>query len=215
MFKKVKKLRLMGISGVRYFKGKPVPKFRRYPQYIKGTWAQYTVLTDKWNSQAIECLYKNDDNESGTIVMSYFINNDYPASWATIIIDGYDKDHYTAITDRFYTSPIHRKKKYIESLALIGYPIWCTFFNILPRLGPGYTQGTQAVALSGSSLIASATKKRFNLNRDKIEKIVKVGMTPGKLPEINMPAELVIYKDPIFPALFHSMSIWEPNDKKY
>lgn len=215
MFKGLKKLNQMGIYGVKYFKGKPVPKFRKYPDYIKGTWAQYTVLTDRGNSQAIECLYNNDDNESGTIIMSNFINNEYPASWATIIIDGYDKDHYTAITDRFYTSPIHRRKKYLESLALIGYPIWCTFFNILPRLGPGYTEGTQKMALSGSSLIASAAKKRFNLNSKKAEEIVKVGLKPGELPEINMPEELAPYRDPIFPALFHSMSIWEPNDKKY
>lgn len=215
MFEKLKKAHRMGISGAKYFDGKPIPSFRRYPKYIEGTWAQYTVFTDKGNSQAIECLYKNTDNESGTIVMSGFISNDYPVSWATIIIDGYDKDHYTAITDRFYTSPLHRKKKYMESLSLIGYPIWCSFFNILPRLGPGYTQGTQAVALSGLNMVAASAKKRFNLTGKKAEKVVKGGMTPGELPQINMPADLVIYKDPVFPALFHSMSVWEPNDKKY
>lgn len=205
----------MGISGVTYFKGKPVPKFRKYPEYLKGTWSQATVFSDRGNSQTIQCIYKNDDNESGTLIISNFINNDYPQCWATLIIDGYDKDHYTAITDRFYTNPLYRRKNYLTSLSLIGYPMWCSFFNILPRLGPGYTEGTQAVAFSGSSLIASATKKRFNLNKKKIEEIVKVGMTPGELPQINMPAELVIYKDPVFPALFHSMSVWEPNDKKY
>jgi len=205
----------MGLSGVKYFKGKPIPKFRRYPEYIKGTWSQYTVFMDKGNNLAIECLYKDNNNESGTIVMSNFINNDYPISWATIIIDGYDKDHYTAVTDRFYTNPLHRRKKYLESLALIGYPVWCTFFKILPRLGPGYTEGTQKMALSGLSMISSAAKKRIISNSNKAEKVVKGGLVEGLVPSINMPEELAVYKDPVFPALFHSISVWEPNDKKY
>jgi hypothetical protein len=210
LFEGLKKINKMGIYGLSFYKGKAVPKYRKYPEYIKGTWAQYTILNDRINSKAIECLYLNDDREEGTIVMSNFINNDYPVAWGTIIIEGWKEDHYTAVIDRFYTSPPHRRKRFTYCLGLIGYPIWVTYYKILPRPGKMNTNATTNMILDGFALLESASKKRKSKNKESAIKFDN-----WKEPEANIEHENVPYKDPILPALWHSMSIWEPDDKKF
>ena len=64
--------------------------------------------------------------------------------------------------------------------------------------------------LDGFALIESASKKRKSKNKESAIKFDN-----WKEPEANIEHENVTYKDPILPALWHSMSIWEPDDKKF
>jgi hypothetical protein len=209
LFEGLKKINRMGISGISFYKGEVIPKYRKYPKYLKGTWAQWTILNDRANSKAIECLYLNDDREEGTMVMSNFINNDYPEAWGTIIIEDWKNDHYPAVTDRFYTNPLHRRKRFSSSLGLVGYPIWITYYNILPRLGKSFTGNARDMILQAMSILESAGKKRKSKSE---HSAIKFGN--WEEPNVDVNHENLPYKDPILPALWHSMSIWEQDDKK-
>lgn len=210
MLAALKQIIAYGFRGVIWYKGNIFPTFRRYPGYLSGSWVQWTVLNDRYGSRAIECLYFNNERPSGTAVFSHFINNSYPDSWASIIFAQYDKDKdcHIAFGDRFYTSPLKRRKRVNSSLSILGYSMFRFYYNVLVRQGGAHTQAGFDLQIKMTKLISFI--KRIDVSKpEELDNIMG-----GVQPQILLKAEHAPYKDPIMPAAWHSFSVWEQDDKK-
>lgn len=210
MLKNIKQIFAYGFRRVIWYKGHIFPTFKKYPDYLSGSWIQWTILNDRYGSRAIECVYSTPHHKPGTAVFSHFINNEYPDSWASIIFAQYDKnkDCHIAFGDRFYTVPDKRRKRINSSLAILGYSMFMFYYNVLVRQGGAHTQAGFDLQMKMTRLISFM--KRIDLSKpEELDKIMG-----GLKPQVLLESEHAPYKDPIMPAAWHSISIWEPDDKK-
>lgn len=210
MIDNIKQILDYGFKRVIWYKNQIIPIFRRYPKYLNGSWIQWTMLNDRHGSRAIECVYVNSDHPEGTAVFSNFINNDYPASWATIIMGQYDENnkYHTAFGDRFYTSINHRRKRINSSLAILGYSIFLLYYNIMVKQGGAHTQAGFDLQMKMTRLMTFM--KRVDISKEEELSYIMGGVKPQVLIQSDNDA----YKDPIRPAGWHSMSIWDKDDKR-
>jgi hypothetical protein len=168
------------------------------------------MLNDRYGSRAIECVYVNSDHPEGTAVFSNFINNDYPASWATIIMGQYDEKHnyHTAFGDRFYTSINYRRKRINSSVSILGYSIFLLYYNVMIKQGGAHTQAGFDLQMKMTKLLSFM--KRVDISKEEELRSIMGGIKPQILIQSDNDA----YKDPIRPSGWHSMSIWDKDDKR-
>ena len=204
MLKLLKHINKMGFYRTKRQNGFVFPLFRKYPDYIKGSWCQWTLCDDQYGHRALETLYLNNNQPSGTLIFSNFINNDYPTAWANIILTGHNKkdNYHTAVIDRLYCDPVHRRKKIGLSLAILGYTVFWGRYRIRVQQGKSATSTAYEMQTQAAESIMLFKGKTRSSKKAMTEVI-------GSSSEMKLDDDMGYTQDPMIPAVWHSIRTWE------
>lgn len=205
MWKTLKYFYNMGFYRIHRKGGFYFPLFRKYPDFLKGSWIQWTISNDIYGPRAIECVYTDNRHPSGTLIFSEFIDNTYPTVYANIDIRHYDneKEMHMAQIDRLYCNPLYRKNKLGSTLAIFGYTVFPVYYNICVQQGKTTTKIADKMQVDAANSILKLGGK-FNTSRK-----TKKDLVMGSSIEYSLPSEHDVRVNPLAPAVWHDFSVRE------
>ena len=153
-----------------------------YPEILKNSWIQVTTFEDHPKIGYSIQVYKNTIHPSGTVIVSKYINSDYPDFYTTL-----DKD---VSADRVYTNPIYRGMGTWKWIAVF---LRLFFYNNM------------------SGLVTKVPPKRNFMAHSAYIKAKEILMEKEMLPEeqLELFGETKFPRDPMYPSIWYNKRIKE------
>lgn len=153
-----------------------------YPDQLNGCWIQITKTKDHPKIEYSVQVYKNNIHPSGTIIVSNYINSNYPDFYTTL-----DKD---ISADRVYTDPRYRNLGTWKWLAVI---LRLFFYNNM------------------NGLVTKVPSKRNFMAHSAYMKAKSILMETEMLPKekLELFGETKFPRDPIYPSVWYNKRVKE------
>lgn len=165
--------------------GISIPNFSDFPKQFDGFWIQITKIFNNKNS-FIACFYLNDDNPSGTVIVSDYLNSKYPDMYVSFYMDG--------LADRLYINPSLRKRGYLSIIPLV---LRTAFYH--------YQDG---FIVDGSDNRSDLADKAYSLAKNFLEEseLNNNPVSANSIYNIEPP------RDPIYPLIWYNQRVGGKND---
>lgn len=153
-----------------------------FPKELQGCWIQITVLEGNPKVKYAVQVYKNQKHASGTIIVSKYINSDYPDFYTTL-------DEYVS-ADRVYTDPRYRNRGTWKWLAVV---LRLFFYNNM------------------NGLVTKVPAKRNFMAHAAYMKAKSILMEREVLPtsKLELFGETKFPRDPIYPSIWYNKRVKE------
>ena len=160
--------------------------FSSLPVQLKKMWAVITIIENHPLISFSLAIYKNDDYEEGTIIVSPYFYHKYPDLYAVG-----NKEYNTV---RIYTNPIHRRKSQWKIIALLFRSFFYSNLNIYSDIAEDRSPLGQKAYLE----LKQEVKKMGNLDEKYFSTsgIIKNDFDEEKIP-----------RDPCFPNVWYNNRI--------